>query len=74
MPEFTHPHTLTMTTKTEKKIHYPGGWRDDSVIRSTGCSSRGPGFNSQHYTVAHNYLTPGEFQHPLLALVCNEDI
>ena len=25
-----------------------GGWRDDSAVRSTGCSSRGPGFNSQN--------------------------
>jgi hypothetical protein len=24
------------------------GWRDDSVVQSTGCSSRGPEFNSQH--------------------------
>ena len=24
------------------------GWRDDSAVKSTGCSSRGPGFNSQH--------------------------
>ena len=23
------------------------GWRDDSVVKSTSCSSRGPGFNSQ---------------------------
>ena len=25
-----------------------GGWRDGSVVMSTGCSSRGPGFYSQH--------------------------
>jgi hypothetical protein len=24
------------------------GWRDDSAFKSTGCSSRGPRFNSQH--------------------------
>ena len=24
------------------------GWRDGSVVKSTGCSSRGPGFSSQH--------------------------
>ncbi|CAO2590642.1 hypothetical protein LEMLEM_LOCUS5939, partial [Lemmus lemmus] len=24
------------------------GWRDGSVVKSTDCSSRGPGFNSQH--------------------------
>jgi len=26
----------------------PIGWRDGSVIKNTGCSSRGPEFNSQH--------------------------
>jgi hypothetical protein len=25
-----------------------GGWRDGSLVKSTGCSSRGPKFNSQH--------------------------
>ncbi|CAO2625279.1 hypothetical protein LEMLEM_LOCUS18793, partial [Lemmus lemmus] len=24
------------------------GWRDGSAVKSTGCSSRGPGFNSQY--------------------------
>ena len=24
-----------------------GGWRDDSEVKSTGCSSKGPEFNSQ---------------------------
>ena len=24
------------------------GWRDSSAVKSTDCSSRGPGFNSQH--------------------------
>ena len=24
------------------------GWRDGSVVKSTGCSCRGPGFASQH--------------------------
>ena len=24
------------------------GWRDGSVVKSTDCPSRGPGFNSQH--------------------------
>lgn len=24
------------------------GYRDSSVVKGTGCSSRGPGFNSQH--------------------------
>jgi hypothetical protein len=31
-------------------------WRDGSVIKSTGCSSRGPEFNSQQHMVAHNHL------------------
>jgi hypothetical protein len=25
-----------------------GGWREDSMVESTDCSSRGPKFNSQH--------------------------
>jgi hypothetical protein len=25
-----------------------GGWRDGSAVKNTGCSSKGPGFNSQH--------------------------
>jgi hypothetical protein len=29
------------------------GWRDGPVINSTGCSSKGPGFNSQHHMAAH---------------------
>ena len=29
------------------KIVPNGGWRDGSVVKSTDCSSRGPGFNSQ---------------------------
>ena len=31
--------------KTNKQ---PRGWRDDSVVKNTGCSSRGPRFNSQY--------------------------
>jgi hypothetical protein len=31
-----------------KKIKGGGGsWKDDSAVKSTGCSSRGPEFNSQ---------------------------
>jgi hypothetical protein len=25
-----------------------GSWRDASMVKSTGCSHRGPGFDSQH--------------------------
>jgi hypothetical protein len=32
----------TLSRKTKK-----GGWRDDSEVKSTDCSSRGPKFNSQ---------------------------
>jgi hypothetical protein len=31
-----------------KNILVRGGWRDDSMAKSSGCSSRGPRFNSQH--------------------------
>jgi hypothetical protein len=27
---------------------FPGGWRSDSVVKTTACFPRGPGFNSQH--------------------------
>lgn len=30
------------------KIPSTRGWRDDSVIRSSGCSCRGPRFSCQH--------------------------
>jgi hypothetical protein len=29
------------------KAHQERGWRDGSVVKSAGCSSRGPEFNSQ---------------------------
>jgi hypothetical protein len=29
------------------KMSSLGGWRDGSAIKSTGCSSKGPEFNSQ---------------------------
>jgi hypothetical protein len=35
-----------ITHKEAKHSHM--GWRDDSEVKSTVCSSRGPGFNSQH--------------------------
>jgi hypothetical protein len=31
-----------------KIVRGVGGWRDGSAVKSTGCSSRGPGFNSHH--------------------------
>jgi hypothetical protein len=35
-------------------------WKDGSMINSTGCSSKGPGFKLQHPCRTHNclYLTP----------------
>jgi hypothetical protein len=36
-----------------------GGWRDSSVIKSTNCSSRGPGFDSQQpHGSSHLSVTP----------------
>jgi len=35
-------HTLIVNLKSKVK-----GWRDGSVVKSTDCSSRGPGFKSQ---------------------------
>jgi hypothetical protein len=32
----------------KNKNETPKGWRDGSVIKSIGCSSRGPEFNSQY--------------------------
>jgi hypothetical protein len=32
------------------------GWRDDSAVKSTDCSSRGAEFNSQQPHVAYNHL------------------
>jgi hypothetical protein len=35
----------------------PGeGWRDVSMVKSAGCSSREQGFDSQHTKIAHNCL------------------
>jgi hypothetical protein len=34
--------------KSQVKGHFAWGWRDGSGVKSTGCSSRGLGFNSQH--------------------------
>lgn len=32
------------------------GWRNDSVVKSTCCSCKGPGFCSHHQHAAHNYM------------------
>ena len=49
------------------------GWRDGSALKSTGCSSRRPGFNTQHphsssqlsVTPAPGDPTPSDvFRHP----------
>ena len=46
------PEDLTLVIRLGSKNLYKlsnlGGWRDGSAAKSTGCSSRGPGFNSQH--------------------------
>jgi hypothetical protein len=35
------------------------GWRDGLAVKSTGCSSRGPGFKSQHpYGTSQLSITP----------------
>jgi hypothetical protein len=31
------------------------GWRDGSVVKSTGCSSRGLSSNPSNHMVAHNH-------------------
>jgi hypothetical protein len=33
-----------------------GGWRDDSVVKSTDCSSRGVSSISTTHMVAHNLM------------------
>jgi hypothetical protein len=43
-----------------------GGWRDGSEVKSTGCSSRGPGFNFQH-SHGHSHLSIAPVTHCLLA-------
>jgi hypothetical protein len=35
-------------TKERKCKSKMRGWRDGSVVKSTGCSSKGPRFNSQY--------------------------
>jgi hypothetical protein len=45
--------TLIKKNKTNKQK--PWGWRDGSAVKSTGCSSKGPEFNSQQ---SHGGLQP----------------
>jgi hypothetical protein len=48
----TDSHIPSISLSLKKK---GGGrsWRDGSTVKSIGCSSRGPGFNSQHLHGAH---------------------
>jgi hypothetical protein len=39
--------TIFRDSKTALKKNKGRGWSDVSAVRSTGCSSRGPEFNSQ---------------------------
>jgi len=46
---------LTLKTKTKKDRD----WKDGSVVKSIGCSSRGPVFDSQHpHGSSHLSVTP----------------
>jgi hypothetical protein len=49
-PRFSTQNTVQLAEEEEKKCKktVPGGWRESSMIKSTGCSSKGPRFNSQH--------------------------
>jgi hypothetical protein len=42
------------------------GWRDGSVVKSTGCSSRGPEFNSQESHGGSQASVMGSDAHGLL--------
>jgi hypothetical protein len=48
----THTHKMLKNNKTNKKTKTKNkknrGWRDGSAVKSTGCSRRRPGFDSQH--------------------------
>jgi hypothetical protein len=68
LPSSPDPETLTLSSglykhivhiQTHKHSHITqgninGGWRGDSAVESTGCSSRGPGLNSQIITVCNS--------------------
>lgn len=44
-------------TGPDRKCSRPGGWRDDSQVKSAYCSSRGPELEFQHpYQAANNCL------------------
>lgn len=52
------PHEdLESNTKPETAIKSftLGGWKDSSMVRSTGCLPKGPGFTSQHPYSTHNW-------------------
>lgn len=49
-------------TQNPKKKPMLGGWRDGSV-KSTNCSSMGPGINSQHPHSRSIILVPGDSTH-----------
>jgi hypothetical protein len=48
--ERSEPPHFTLIKKKET------GWRDGSKVKSAGCSSRGPAFNSSNPMVAHSHL------------------
>lgn len=47
------------------------GWRDDSVVKNTGCSSKGPEFSSEHHMVGHDTLFWHAGVHAVRALIHN---
>lgn len=50
-----------------------GSWRDSSVVKSTFCSHRGPGFGSQFlYQATHNHLRVQEICCSLLTTTCTK--
>jgi hypothetical protein len=49
----------TKTNKQTNKKQYKRGWRDDSAVKSTDCSSEGPEFKSQQ---PHGGSQPSEMR------------
>lgn len=47
----------------------PRGWRDDSVVKTTGSSSRGLGLDSEHSMEVHNFISRPRGFMPLLAVL-----
>lgn len=42
-----------------QQSEWTGGWRDGSVVKSSGCSSRGPGLNfQQSHDSVQPFVTP----------------